>query len=109
MTRMLTRLELPVMPMCELLADQSLPPTVAFDAGPRPRPLPDEAANLLPGLLAATRTGLPPAGDDELTTTDQLHTTTSILLGARMIKVGGAIACKGRGAVDLAHPGCHGR
>ena len=29
------------------------------------RPFPDRAASLLPGLLAATRTGLPPAGDDE--------------------------------------------
>ena len=41
----------------------------AFDAGLRPRPFPGEAASLLPGLLAATRTGLPPAGDDELTNT----------------------------------------
>jgi hypothetical protein len=40
------------------------------------------AGSLLPGLLAATRTGLPPASDDELTTEDQLHTTC--LLGARM-------------------------
>lgn len=39
----------------------------AFDAGLRPRPFPDETASLLPGLLAATRTGLPPASDDELT------------------------------------------
>ena len=30
-------------------------------------PFPDRAASLLPGLLAATRTGLSPAGDDELT------------------------------------------
>src|SRR6476646_1122257 len=34
--------------------------------GLRPDPFPDRAASLLPGLLAATRTGLPPAGDDEL-------------------------------------------
>jgi len=42
------------------------PPARAFDAGLRPGPLPDRAASLLPGLLAATRTGLTPAGDDEL-------------------------------------------
>src|SRR5215218_6423329 len=42
------------------------PPRGAFDAGLRPGPFPDRAASLLPGLLAATRTGLPPAGDDEL-------------------------------------------
>src|SRR6185369_13541934 len=41
-------------------------PNGAFDAGLRPDPFPDRAASLLPGLLAATRTGLPPAGDDEL-------------------------------------------
>jgi hypothetical protein len=42
------------------------PPLRAFDAGLRPGPFPDQAASLLPGLLAATRTGLPPVGDDEL-------------------------------------------
>src|ERR1700749_551848 len=41
-------------------------PNGAFDAGLRPDPFPDRAASLLPGLLAATRTGLTPAGDDEL-------------------------------------------
>jgi hypothetical protein len=46
--------------------DRSLaPPNGAFDAGLRPGPFPDQAASLLPGLLAATRTGLPPAGNDE--------------------------------------------
>src|SRR5881628_1603192 len=45
------------------------PPTGAFDAGLRPGPFPDQTASLLPGLLAATRTGLTPAGDDELQTT----------------------------------------
>jgi len=29
-------------------------------------PFPGQAASLLPGSLAITRTGLPPAGDDEL-------------------------------------------
>src|SRR4051794_40171026 len=63
---------------------QSLPPCRAFDTGLRPDPFPDRAASLLPGLLAATRTGLPPASDDELTTTDQPPTrSTSCLLGAR--------------------------
>src|SRR4051794_18696397 len=42
------------------------PPNRAFDAGLRPGPFPGRAASLLPSLLAATRTGLPPAGDDEL-------------------------------------------
>jgi hypothetical protein len=32
-------------------------------------PFPGQAASLLPGLLAATRTGLTPASDDELTNT----------------------------------------
>src|ERR1700691_3619240 len=49
----------------------------ASDAGLRPRPFPDEAASLLPGLLAATRTGLPPAGDDELTNSKIHHGITS--------------------------------
>jgi hypothetical protein len=42
------------------------PPQQGFDAGLRPDPFPDPAASLLPGLLTATRTGLAPAGDDEL-------------------------------------------
>src|SRR4051794_28273465 len=63
---------------------QSLPLCRAFDTGLRPGPFPDRAASLLPGLLAATRTGLPPASDDELTTADQPPTrSTSCLLGAR--------------------------
>src|SRR6266540_490841 len=44
----------------------SCSPRRAFDAGLRPDPSPDRALSLLPGLLAATRTGLTPAGDDEL-------------------------------------------
>src|SRR3954467_13552617 len=63
---------------------QLLPLYRAFDTGLRPDPFPDRAASLLPGLLAATRTGLPPASDDELTTADQPPTrSTSCLLGAR--------------------------
>ena len=63
-------------------------PERAFDAGPRPRPFPDDTASLLPGLLAATRTGLPPAGDDELTNNkihhdDYVTVSPPALLGAR--------------------------
>ena len=49
------------------------PPYRAFDAGLRRRAFPPGAASLLPGLLAATRTGLPPAGDDELTNSKIHH------------------------------------
>lgn len=64
---------------------QSLPleghSTLGFD-----RRFPHEAASLLPGLLTATRTGLTPASNDELTTRDHLNTVTSSLLVARKIK-----------------------
>jgi transcriptional regulator with XRE-family HTH domain len=49
-------------------------------------PFPDRAASLLPGLLAATRTGPSPAGDDELTNEDLLHQDPTVLLGAREIE-----------------------
>ena len=55
----------------------------AFDTGLRPRGFPHEAARLLPVLPTATRTGLTPASDDELTTRDHLHEVTSGLLVAR--------------------------
>ena len=42
------------------------PSNEASDAGLRPDPFPSRAASLLPGLLVATRTGLTPAGNDEL-------------------------------------------
>src|ERR1022692_3570972 len=64
----------------------SLPLDRASDAGLRPGPFPDRAASLLPGLLAATRTGLTPAGDDELTNSKiRCYVTASPpdLLGAR--------------------------
>jgi len=67
----------------------SLPLYRAFDAGLRPGPFPDQAASLLPGLLAATRTGLSPAGDDELTNSKiRCYVTASppTLLGARKIE-----------------------
>ena len=44
------------------------PPNRALDAALRRRAFPPDAGSLLPGPLAATRTGLTPAGDDELQT-----------------------------------------
>ena len=55
-------------------------PKRAFDAGLRPDPFPDRAANLLPGLLAATRTGLTPAGDDEHERILDLHLRSPFFL-----------------------------
>jgi hypothetical protein len=52
-------------------------PERAFDAGLRPGQLPNRTASLLPGLLAATRTGLTPASDDELQTRTRSWTITS--------------------------------
>ena len=49
-----------------LRAGQLLPPKGAFDAALRRRAFPPDAGSLLPGLLAATRTGLTPAGGHEL-------------------------------------------
>src|SRR6266498_2850734 len=60
----------------------SCSPRRAFDAGLRPGPSPDRAASLLPGLLAATRTGLTPAGDDERVGSGHL-TAPPPTLGAR--------------------------
>jgi hypothetical protein len=87
---------------------QSLPQEWAFDTGLRPRPFPDEAASLLPGPLAATRTGLTPASDDELTTQDQPPTrSTSCLLGARKgftaVVMAAASAADLRGAGGSGH------
>ena len=62
------------------------PPNGAFDAGLRPGPFPGQTASLLPGLLAATRAGLPPAGDDELTNKKYgclPHSPPPALLGAQ--------------------------
>src|SRR5262245_15327027 len=47
---------------------QLLPLTRAFDTALRRRAFPPDAGSLLPGPLAATRTGLAPAGNDELPT-----------------------------------------
>src|SRR3954468_19915223 len=48
-------------------------PNGALDAALRRRAFPPDAGSLLPGLLAATRTGLPPAGDDELAIRSRHH------------------------------------
>ena len=61
----------------------SCSPQGAFDAGLRPGPFPDRAASLLPGLLAATRTGLAPAGDNELMSDQVISTNHLRLPGAR--------------------------
>ena len=48
-------------------ADRTVAPSnEALDAGLRRRAFPPDAASLLPGSLMTTRTGLPPAGGDEL-------------------------------------------
>ena len=52
----------------------------ACDAGLQHRTFPSDAASLLPGLLAATRTGLTPAGDDELTNTKISYINSQPLL-----------------------------
>lgn len=68
-------------------ADRSVaPPDGAFDAGLRRRAFPPDAASLLPGLLAATRTGLSPAGDDELAMDQVMSQHHLHLLGARTIE-----------------------
>ena len=61
----------------------SCSPQGAFDAGLRPGPFPDQAASLLPGLLTATRTGLAPAGDNELMSDQVISTNHPRLPGAR--------------------------
>ena len=55
----------------------SLPLAGLLTLGSGPARFPGRAASLLPGLLAATRTGLPPAGDDELTNSKIHHGVTS--------------------------------
>lgn len=66
-----------------------LPLHRAFDAGLRRRAFPPDAASLLPGLLAATRAGLTPAGDDELTNQRSTNymANLQVLLGVRKIEV----------------------
>ena len=62
---------------------QSLPLEGLLTLGFDPTRFQTRAASLLPGLLAATRTGLSPAGDDEPTNEDLLHQDPSVLLGAQ--------------------------
>jgi hypothetical protein len=63
-------------------ADRPFAPPIyrAIDTGLRPGPFPDRAASLLPGLLAATRTGLTPASDDEHKQKDHPVTSRGHLL-----------------------------
>jgi hypothetical protein len=60
-------------------ADRTIAPSnEAFDTGLRRRAFPPDAASLLPGSLTNTRTGLTPAGDDELPNThDHTNRNTS--------------------------------
>ena len=61
---------------------QLLPLTRAFDTALRRRAFPPDAGSLLPGPLAATRTGLTPAGNDELPTESD-HVITQPLSNCR--------------------------
>ena len=61
---------------------QLLPLTRAFDTALRRRTFPPDAGSLLPGPLAATRTGLTPAGNDELPTESD-HVITQPLSNCR--------------------------
>lgn len=54
-----------------------------------PQTFPSDTASLIPGHLAASRTGLTPTSEDEHTTKDHLHTVASGLLGARKPEVSG--------------------
>jgi hypothetical protein len=63
----------------------SCSPTRAFDAALRRRAFPPDDGSLLPGSLATTRTGLTPAGDDELATeSDQLMIPPSLWAHSRV-------------------------
>ena len=61
---------------------QLLPLTRAFDTALRRRVFPPDAGSLLPGPLVATRTGLAPAGNDELPTESD-HVITQPLSNCR--------------------------
>ena len=61
---------------------QLLPLRRAFDTALRRRAFPPDAGSLLPGPLAATRTGLAPAGNDELPTESD-HVITQPLPNCR--------------------------
>ena len=70
------------------------PPTRAFDIGLRPGPFPVRAADLLPGLLAVTRTGLAPAGDDE-------HASRRLRSSRTVLRLQGALPVSGVTEVDV--------
>jgi len=77
---------------------QSFPLGRAFDAALRRRAFPPDAGSLLPGLLAATRTGLPPASDDEHEQQIDPYDTRSppVPLGARKPRVNVPSSADGR-------------
>src|ERR1700730_6437351 len=62
----------------------SLPPKGAFDTGLRRQAFPPDAASLLPGALALTGTGLPPAGRCELMFRSGQPTNHRPTLGTQM-------------------------
>ena len=79
-------------------------PKRAFDAGLRPDPFPDRAASLLPGLLAATRTGLTPAGDDEHERILDLHHGSPFFLAHLRMLIDKALTTRGYVLLPLAAP-----
>src|SRR5918998_6226331 len=84
----------------------SLPLHRAFDTGLQHRTFPSHAASLLPGLLAATRTGPTPAGDDELANTRISYMRSQPLLPScwthSMRRIGaGCGQCQGRGVCGV--------
>src|SRR2546423_7398032 len=82
---------------------QSLPLCRALDAGRRPGPFPDRAASLLPGLLAATRTGLTPAGDDEHEQILDLHHRSPFFLAHLRVLIDKALAVGATSCCRLRH------
>ena len=65
---------------------QSLPLHRAFDVALRRRAFPPGAGSLLPGSLMTTRTGLTPAGDDELQ-----HESGHVIIGMTPLCALGAL------------------
>lgn len=65
---------------------QLLPLLQGVVTGLRYRAFPPGTASQLPGSLAITRTGLAPAGNDELAMSGFLSGVTSILLGIRVVR-----------------------
>jgi hypothetical protein len=69
---------------------QSLPLHRAFDAALRRRAFPPDTGNLLPGSLTTTRTGLTPAGDNELQ-----HESNHVTIGVTPLRALGALSPSG--------------